>query len=416
MTSINLKRTSTVVTRILKTTPMLKKSFLFASLLFLSKAADAQVTDPMITDWWFNTTNHMYNGILTDVEAVYYTTTNVYVKTSGVPNYYLDGQSVNNAVDLNATWQIPRVPMAASSPTGVQGGQLGLMLDGSVFFHPGDAQSYNNAGVWNRLAYYFEKNDMDASNGHSTPTKMYHHHFDNLKLHGWDSSVHSPIVAYAWDGYPMYGPFGYVNTDGTGGITRMRSSYAASTSTTRVNGPSVSAQYPAGCFIEDWSYVAGSGHLDAHNGRFCKTPEYPSGTYAYFTTVDASLNPTYPYFIGPKFYGVILANNTGPTGGSATIPSTATQYNPVTSVADIETLEASVELYPIPVIDVLTVRLKNNDRHEISIYDLKGRAIMKTTATTSEKIDMTAQPYGVYFVQVYNTVTKSGFVKRIVKQ
>ena len=395
---------------------MLNKSLVFAGLLFLSSFAGAQVNDPMITGWWFNTTNHKYNGILTDVETVYYTTTNVYVKTSGVPNYYLDGQSVNNAINLNAIWQIPRVPVAATTHTGVQGGQMGLMLDGSVFFHPGDAQSYNNAGVWNRLAYYFEKVDMDASNGHSTPNKMYHHHFDNLMLHGWDSSVHSPIVAYAWDGYPVYGPFGYANTDGTGGITRMRSSYATTTATTRANGPNVGGQYPMGCFIEDWQYVAGSGHLDQYNGRFCKTPEYPNGTYAYFTTVDETLKPYYPYFIGPKFYGVISNTNTGPNGGTATVPTGATQYNPTLAVADIEAIDANIELYPVPVTDMLTISLKKNAKCDVTIYALKDTVIASKSITSTEKVDLSAQPYGVYFVQVFNTESKSGFVKRIVKQ
>src|SRR3569833_1089191 len=163
------------------------KKLLLAAVL-LSHMAAAQTTDPMLTSWWFNTTGNIYNGILTDVEAVYYTSTYAYVKTSGVPNYYRDGVSHNNATDLHAVWEIPRNPVPAATGASLMGGQEGVMQDGSACFTPGDAQSYNNAGVWNRLAYYFEAMDMDASNGHSTPTNMYHHHFDNLKLHTWDST------------------------------------------------------------------------------------------------------------------------------------------------------------------------------------------------------------------------------------
>src|ERR1043165_3440071 len=227
---------------------MLKRSLLAIATLFTATMAMGQ--DPMLTNWWFNTTNDSINGILTDVEAVYYNTQKVYVKTSGIPNYYQDGQSVNNAADQNAIWAIPRVPVPATTPAGIQGGQNGLMMDGSVSFTAGDAQSYMNQGNWNRLAYYFEGMDMDNYNGHSTPTDhIYHHHFDNLALHTFDSSTHSPIVGYAWDGYPIYGPFGYANTDGTGGITRMKSSYRTYTYTTRTNnGPAVGGQYPIGCF------------------------------------------------------------------------------------------------------------------------------------------------------------------------
>jgi hypothetical protein len=369
----------------------------------------------MITNWWFNTTNNMYKGILTDVEAVYYNTQNVYVKSSGIPKYYLDGQSVNNGKDLKATWQIPRNPTVATSSVFVQGGQIGLMMDGSVFFHPGDAQSYNNAGVWNRLAYYFENNDMDASNGHSTPTNMYHHHFDNLQMHGWDSTKHSPIVAYAWDGYPVYGPYGYANTNGTGGIKRMVSSYTKKTYTTRTNGPAVGGMYPIGCFIEDWQYTSGSGDLDTNNGRFCVTPEYPSGTYAYFTTVDASLKPVYPYFIGPAFHGTITNANVGPNGGQSTVPSGATTYFS-TGIKDIEAIESNIELFPIPVTSDLNIRLKENRNYKVFLYNLQGKIIDSKNISASARLNMSQLPYGVYFVEVTDVENNGGFIKRIIKQ
>lgn len=392
---------------------MIMKKLLIPALLLAGYIAQGQVTDPMITNWWFNTNGNMYKGILTDVEAVYYNTQNVYVKSSGIPNYYLDGQTHNDGKDLDATWQIPRNPQKATTPGFVQGGQIGLMMDGSVFFHPGDAQSYNNAGVWNRLAYYFEGMDMDVSNGHSTPTNMYHHHFDNLKMHDFDATKHSPIVAYAWDGYPVYGPFGYKNTDGTGGIKRMESSYATKGATTRANGPAVDAQYPDGCFIEDWQYNSGSGDLDEHNGRFCITPEYPNGTYAYFTTVDANYKPYYPYFIGPSFYGTFSMSNTGPNGGKTTVPTDATHY---TSVNEVAMIEANIELFPVPVTDKLNIRLKENKNYDVTLYNMNGNVLQHTTINSSSAIEMGALPYGVYFVQVALPDNSSGFIKRIIKQ
>ena len=43
--------------------------------------------------------------------------------------------------------------------------------------------------------------------------------------------------------------------------------------------------------------------LDRYNGRYCVTPEYPEGVYAYFCTIDGvSGAPKFPYFIGPDFY------------------------------------------------------------------------------------------------------------------
>ncbi len=392
---------------------MNKNNLLITALLALAYVAPAQVNDPMMTNWWFNTTGNKYKGILTDVEAVYYNTQYVYVKASGIPNYYQDGVTHNDGKDLQATWQIPRNPQKSTNPGFVQGGQIGLMMDGSVFFHPGDAQSYNNAGVWNRLAYYFENVDMDPSNGHSTPTNMYHHHFDNLKMHDFDSTKHSPIVAYAWDGYPVYGPFGYKNTDGTGGTKRMVSGYHTKGATTRTNGPAVNQQYPDGCFIEDWEYVSGFGDLDEHNGRFCVTPEYPNGTYAYFTTVDENYKPYYPYFIGPTFYGVFSMSNTGPNGGKFTIPADATQY---TSVDDVALIESNISLFPIPVTSKLNIRLKENKSYRVTLYDMYGKVLETKLVNSSTAVDMEQVPYGMYFIQVAAPDNSTGFIKRIVKQ
>ena len=51
--------------------------------------------------------------------------------------------------------------------------------------------------------------------------------------------------------------------------------------------------------------------LDENNGRFCITPEYPNGTYAYFATFDSTAasdgifknfkKPKFPYLIGDRF-------------------------------------------------------------------------------------------------------------------
>lgn len=75
-------------------------------------------------------------------------------------------------------------------------------------------------------------------------------------------------------------------------------------------GPNVSQQYPLGRYLEDYAYLGDCGKtvgkdfdLDEFNGRWCVTPEYPKGTYAYFTTIDAGGKPVYPYTMGRRYYG-----------------------------------------------------------------------------------------------------------------
>ena len=113
---------------------------------------------------------------------------------------------------------------------------------------------------------------------------------------------HSPIIGWAYDGNPIYGPFGYENPDGSGLVKKMKTGYTLNIS--KPNRPSINI-FPAGFFVEDYDYV-GNGDLDEYNGRFCATPEFPNGIYAYFTTLgelDSQfsrdyLRPIFPYLIG----------------------------------------------------------------------------------------------------------------------
>lgn len=83
-------------------------------------------------------------------------------------------------------------------------------------------------------------------------------------------------------------------------------------------GPYINATYALGAYQEDFEYIARHGDLDVHNGRWCKTPEYPAGTYCYFVTLDAALQPEYPYTIGLTYYGIVQPGILAPA--AATIP------------------------------------------------------------------------------------------------
>ena len=130
---------------------------------------------------------------------------------------------------------------------------------------------------------------------------------------------HSPIIGWAYDGNPIYGPYGYVNNVG-GGTTLMRSGYKqiVTIGTKRKDGPDIDL-FPPGFFIEDFEYQ-GTGDLDEHNGRFCVTPEFPNGTYAYFCTFSPDTKgsntkfsgfkePTFPYVIGNSFKSLPVREN-----------------------------------------------------------------------------------------------------------
>ena len=118
---------------------------------------------------------------------------------------------------------------------------------------------------------------------------------------------HSPILGFAYDGNPIYGAYSYSDPlDSSSSISKMSSSYMPVT--TRDGGPTES-NYPIGTFIQDWLYVHERGSLDKNNGRYCVTPEYPNGTYAYFITVDDTDTPVYPYVVGKSYYSLPVDSN-----------------------------------------------------------------------------------------------------------
>ena len=125
--------------------------------------------------------------------------------------------------------------------------------------------------------------------------------YDNLKYH-------SPIIGWAYDGNPIYGPYGYRSPQG-GDIVLLTSGYELKL---KSNRPSTTT-YPLGFFVEDYEFT-NSGDLDEHNGRFTITPEFPNGVYAYFTPVNSVIEtngvfvgykkPQFPYVIGNTYKSI----------------------------------------------------------------------------------------------------------------
>ena len=120
--------------------------------------------------------------------------------------------------------------------------------------------------------------------------------------------VHSPIIGWAYDGNPIYGPYGYSESNNNSSLSRVLNSGYSLNSSLIVNRPSTTV-FPAGFFVEDYVYD-NSGDLDENNGRFCKTPDFPNGVYAYFASVsNINQKPVYPYFIGDTYRSDPIADN-----------------------------------------------------------------------------------------------------------
>lgn len=114
---------------------------------------------------------------------------------------------------------------------------------------------------------------------------------------------HSPIIGWAYDGNPIYGPYGQIGSQ----IRRVNTSYFLDVETNTSFRPN----YPFGFFIQDYKFDRAFGDLDEYNGRYCKTPDFPEGVYAYFYTIDDSplSNPVYPYITGFEVKDNLIPEN-----------------------------------------------------------------------------------------------------------
>ena len=195
------------------------------------------------------------------------------------------------------------------------------------------------------------------------------------------------------------------NVDGTGEIKRMETSFKLREITERNTlpdssvlnpnqyGPTVSSQNPLGNYLEDYEYVEGYGDLNEFNGRYCVTPEYPEGTFAYFVTINEQGLPQYPYVIGPSYYGVVQSGNTGPQSGHNSIPNSANPYN-----LNLEIVDAEFNLFPNPTEDLVYLNTQSNS--VISVYNLLGEVLeVKKHSNSMSLINLECYSPGIYVIQ-----------------
>ena len=345
---------------------------LLITFFFLPSIAFTQ--GPEITSWILNAngnTNPSFPNYLTNVQNLCYTSTDVYVSCTCIPGYDIGpwSQNPNQPANQNFIFKISLNPQEnTGNKTKAPMGHTGIWINGVSIFNAEDGMSYQNQGVWNQNALYFEGVSFDDCLGHPAPNGEYHLHVNPTCLYNdTENNIHSPIIGYAFDNFPIYGAYGYADINGGGGIKRMESSYQLRNITNRINGPSLN-QHPLGAYIEDFEYLSGIGDLDEYNGRYCVTPEYPNGTYAYFVTIDEFLDPVYPYTPGPYYYGIAQGSgNIGWQSGHHTIPSNCAPYTgSSTNLIDFDnTFERNI----LNVLDFIGRETNQKNQPLLYIYD-----------------------------------------------
>jgi hypothetical protein len=240
--------------------------------------------------------------------------------------------------------------------------QLGYFVNGVGIFDWTDAHSYESQGEWNNLAMEFEKYDLDICLGHAAEG-VYHRKCKTVffvaklflilsLLYSSDHSYspclanqlndhgqgHSPIYGFAFDGFPLFGPYQSANTVAKSCWKKRDYSAASATgcsdgkrscvlvdefdiskgtkpvSSSSAVGPDFtqtlqtlsqnSLLAESGIFYEDYYYdpqctTQGTEYLDAFNGH-----DHDDLGFHYHLTIDGNTGkPTFPYLTGPKYFG-----------------------------------------------------------------------------------------------------------------
>ncbi|MCA8909443.1 MAG: YHYH protein [Rhodospirillaceae bacterium] len=216
-----------------------------------------------------------------------------YIHCNGIPQHgvgvFPNAENPNAIAPQNYTFRVLLRPEPGPTYTPLGMHPFGVAVNG-VPFDPLAAEWWNRdrTSGWQYEALSSAVHlGIDDNHAHVQPGGAYHYHgLPTGLMDDWPTGVHSPLVGYAADGFPIYALYGFA--DGRGGPVRLLSSSYRLKSGTRPGGPG--GPYD-GRFTQDYEYVPGLGDLDQANGRETVTPDYPDGTYAYFLTEEWPVIP-----------------------------------------------------------------------------------------------------------------------------
>ncbi|MEC7837272.1 MAG: YHYH protein [Chloroflexota bacterium] len=225
----------------------------------------------------------------------------VIVTSSGIPNHDFQSGLGCCAQEVDYQWIIPTSPQFTEEITmAPDRGAVAITVTGVPIFGPEEGPGGDAVALH---FDYFEEDrqpiEIGICGGHSAGA-YFHYHFDANCLHwhpegtgldweDWDyrtnldPNEHSPVIGFAFDGFPIYGPYGW---DAYKNVVEITSSYRLKKDSNGYGG------------IEDWEYIEGLGDTDECNGLSSSTPEVPDGIYHYVSSIrNGEGDIGFPYFL-----------------------------------------------------------------------------------------------------------------------
>lgn len=127
--------------------------------------------------------------------------------SQGYPNHptalFPNSRNPNTIRVQDFHFRLPLVPRRSETITRVPMGPIGVALNGVVFFNPFEA------GGMNAIEGYSEV-WLDSCCGHPEQRGVYHYHkYPSCVKSPFpdDGKQHSPVLGFAFDGFPVYGPW-----------------------------------------------------------------------------------------------------------------------------------------------------------------------------------------------------------------
>lgn len=129
------------------------------------------------------------------------------MESQGVPNHptalFPNSGNTNPIKTQEFTFRLPLKPQRAEVITRLPMGPIGTALNGVVFFNPFEQEGMNAVEGYSEVW-------LDSCCGHPQQTGVYHYHkYPSCVKSPFpdDGKQHSPILGFAFDGYPVYGPY-----------------------------------------------------------------------------------------------------------------------------------------------------------------------------------------------------------------
>ena len=129
------------------------------------------------------------------------------MQSQGYPNHptavFPNSGNPNTIRVQSFTFRIPLVPKLAGMITRLPMGPIGTALNGVVFFNPFEMEGMNAVEGYSEVW-------LDSCCGHPQQTGVYHYHKYPTCVRSPfkdDGKAHSPVLGFAFDGFPLYGPY-----------------------------------------------------------------------------------------------------------------------------------------------------------------------------------------------------------------